>query len=152
MSNIKVSIHHPSGVKMHHTESIISFLAKRQNKASQFYLGHWLESILDEELEQLRILIKQFINGAQNIYIDDVVSIIINAMAAEKRNPKVNVSLHSLASQVESLYISASIESYRRRGWLELDSTLSIRPQKKVILRLTSLGILHAENINSMLH
>lgn len=137
---------------MRHSESLIAFLGNRKNKAAIFYLGHWLAAIEDDALEQLRSLSKQFMDGAIGKATDDVLSVGIHAMAAESRKPQLKLAPAALEQLVGTLYIAASLESYRRRGWLELEATLSIKPHKRLKLRITELGRQSGDALLQRLH
>lgn len=141
MSNaVEVTIKHPDGVPMRFSKSLIEFLANRQNKVQSFFLGYWLESIADADLKHLCFLVERFIEGGEDSYLDDVLSVAIHTVVAETGNPEVDVSIEQIHDFVGALYLAASFESFRRSGWVELDSTLSIMPNVKVSLRITEIG------------
>lgn len=135
-----VTIEHPEGAPMRFSKSLMEFLANRKNKAAAFYLGHWLASIQDDHLEQLRVLAKQFMDGVEELYLDDIISVCIHAMAAERRKPQVKLAPSEIQEWVGTLYVASSLDSYRRRGWVQLESTLSIKPHKQVKMSVTELG------------
>jgi len=147
-----VKINHPDGVSMRYSKSLIEYLANRENKSAAFYLGHWLALLEDSELEQLRVLANQFMDGVEETYLDDIVSVCIHAMSAETRKPQIKLTPSDIGDWVGSLYVNSSIDSYRRRGWVELGSTLSIKPHKRVTMTITELGFRSGETMLQRLH
>lgn len=150
--DIRVRIQHPNGVVMRFTVNILEFLANRHNQADSFYFGLWLESLVDDEVEQLQFLAKQFMDGAEDKYLDDVMSVALHAITAEIGKPTLEFSPEYISSLIGLIYVHTSIELYRRRGWVVIESSLSIDPNKEVDFTLTPLGELEGKNTQSMFH
>ena len=67
---VDVKITHPEGVNMRYSENISAFLMARDDKSRQFYLGHWLSSLDNEQLGQLSFLFHQYLEGVDERYLD----------------------------------------------------------------------------------
>lgn len=150
--NVQVTITHPDGVKMRYSESISAFLMSRKDKSRHFYLGHWLSSLGDDDLGQLIQLSQLYLDGVEERYLDDIFMVVITAVSAEKRNPKVELSPEILNDVVGALNLAACIESFTRRGWLVLENTLSINIHKKVKARITDSGMKQGGEFRKMFH
>lgn len=144
-----VRLKHPEGVAMRFGELLTAYLVNRVNKHQPFMLGQWLKVLDDDTLEQLTALAEMMVDGTaeeMDLPADDLVMTCIVAEAAEKRLPSVSVSPESLFERLSHLVICASMETYSRRGWVELEGELSIC-DSEVSIRLTDEGMRAGEQM-----
>jgi hypothetical protein len=142
-----VTITHPDGAPMHFSESLSEFLLNRFNKTAPFFIGHWIESLSDKELNRLPVLAEEFVNGSESSNLDDILGVIFTAVVAETRINSVDVVPDKVNEWCVALLIVATMETYRRRGYIEILAALSIDPNAKATVRLTELGLKEAGNL-----
>lgn len=150
MNNSSVKITHPNGVPMKYSENLIGFLTNRTNKSIPFYFGDWLMTIGNDDLGQLIFMARLWMEGAEEIYLDDIVSVAITALSAETNNQTHRVSPQDIENLVGTVFTDASLEAYRRKGWINILSTLSIDPLKEIKMEFTALGEEQAAHLKAM--
>ena len=113
----------------HFTESLNNYLHSNK-KPEQFFLGHWLITLTDEELAYL-------CDQNSDIYDKDretdALGVVVLALLAETK--KMEFSVEYLFAANSRLHETSSLESCRRLGWVELNSILSIQPDIQEIDR-----------------
>lgn len=147
-----VQLTHPMGASLAISESLSTFLQNRPKWGHPFFLGDWLGSIDDAALDDLRKLAHAHRNGDNSSRTDDLLSTALIAMAAEVQRPDHHVDEDVANQWIATLYVAAAIESYRRRGWLTLGGPLSIRPDIKVMVKITAEGWKHQHELGRGLH
>lgn len=161
MTSVKtVEIEHPNGVSMRFSECLTQFLMNRQNKHERFYLGHWLRSLDVDALDQMIALAEIALNGLAGqeekkkaeLQTDDLMMVCIVAEAAETQQRAVTVSPDALFERLAALLFEATIETFFRRGWLEIESVLSICDVSNSRVRITDEGMLAGEKMKMFLH
>lgn len=145
-----VRIEHPDGVSMRFSEHLTQFLINRQNKHERFYLGHWLRSLDADALDQMIALAEMALNGAtekDELRTDDLMMTCIVAEAAETLQRAVTVSPDVLLERLAALLFGATVETFSRRGWLELDNMASICDGANLRVRITDEGMRAGEKM-----
>lgn len=137
---------------MRFSESLIQYLVNRLNKAEPFLLGQWLESLTSDELESLKLLSKEFFNGSESSFVDDILSVILTAVVAETRNNSVEMDPERVTEWGFTLATAASLESFRRKGYLDIFAPLSIDPHATNHIRVTELGMAESDRLHLNLH
>ena len=143
MPTVSVKIHSPDGVPMRFSESLIAFITDPHRRSHPFVLGDWIESLDDETLSQLQVLSNQATVDAASLgdAVQDLLLMVITAVAAEKQVREVPVSPERLVDYFGALYLATSLERFRRAGWLILHSPLSMDADKEVSITLTERGL-----------
>ena len=140
---VSVKIHHPDGVPMRFSESLIAFITGPHPRAYPFVLGDWLQSLDDATLSQLQALSDRAMRDATSLgdAVQDLILVVVTAVAAEKQVREVPISPERLLDYFGALYLATSIERFRRAGWLILHAPLSIDADKQVSMTLTERGL-----------
>lgn len=150
MNNSSVKISHPDGAPMKYSENLIGYLSNRTNKSKQFYFGDWLMTLGNDELGQLGNMAKLWMEGADEIYLDDIISVAITALSAETRKQTHRFSPDDISNLIGTIFTNSAIESYSRKGWVKLGTSLSIDPHKEIELEITELGEAQAAHLKAM--
>jgi len=140
---LTVTIHHPDGVSMRFSESLMRFLADPGNQHRPFLLGDWIGSLDDETLSHLTTLSDQAAVDLDALgqQIQDLLLVVVTAVAAEKQALEVPLSPELLGDYFETLCLATRLERFRRAGWLILHSPLSIDGHQDAAITLTERGL-----------
>ena len=115
------------GLLLRFSSDLLSFLASRRGRQG-FHLGDWLQSLDDDRLGHLQQLAEAALHNPQSIGIavEDLVSVVLHALAAERQTLEISFKQDDLGRHVELLCMLATLERLRRRGLLSYDSVMSI--------------------------
>lgn len=149
---MSVRITHPTGASMAHSESLSAFLQERDSDCRPFHFGDWLESIDEGDLKHISELAMAFLEGDESPQTDDLLSVALIARAAELQCPNLHVTSELLDEWVKVVYVVATVESFRRCGWLLLNAPLSIFAEAKICVTVTPEGMLHKAGRNFFGH
>ena len=125
--SIKMSI---DGLHLRFSSSLLSFLADRTAR-HRFRMGEWLQSLDDDNLGHLQQLAETATQdrkptGHAVDAVEDMVSVVLHALAAERQTMAVAFSQDELGRHVELLCMLATLERLRRRGLLSYEGVMSI--------------------------
>jgi len=115
------------GTLLRFSTDLLNFLAKR-GRGRAFHLSDWLQSLDEERLAHLRQLADTALHDAKSIGIavEDLLSVVIHALAAERRVETVSFSEAQIGEYVSLLGLLATLERLRRKGLLTYESFMSI--------------------------
>jgi hypothetical protein len=140
-----VSITHPDGIKFPFTENLVRFLLERPHKHKPFFLGQWLESLGDAQLDRLASLAEQeLLNYASDAPVDtgggeDLMGVVVHALAVETRNRR--VSMEEYPAHLGALCLVAALEEARRAGWITLKGVFSLADPARGVAEITEKGM-----------
>ena len=83
---------------------------------------------------------------------DELLAVVLLARSAETGQLAYGGNPEVAALWINTLVLSATIEEFRRRGWIEVDRPLSIQPTVEVSIRLTPEGMKHGDEIMRRRH
>ena len=115
------------GVGLRFSSNLMSFLANRK-KGYSFHLGDWLQSLDEDTLGHLQQLAEMALHGAPAIgtALEDLVLVVIHALAAERGAEQIAFGEEQLGRHVELLCMLATLERLRRRGLLAYANVMSL--------------------------
>ena len=141
-----LQIIHPDGRPMALSENLTKFLRSRPNKAKPFFMAHWLETLTEDELSTIAAGAAPIAgtpsgrDAPEHPSTDDVVSVALSLMAAERRTLKLTATPDRIIEWCRMLMLASSMEKFRRCGWVTFASPMSINPNKKFLFAVTELG------------
>ena len=115
------------GLLLRFSSNLLSFLASREDRR-RFHLSDWLQSLDEDRLAHLQQLAETALHDPQaiGITLEDLVSVVLHALAAERQAVEVTFAQDELGRHVELLCMLATLERLRRRGLLSYASFMSI--------------------------
>lgn len=143
-----VQITHPDGVSMRFSESLACYLMGRQNKAEPFFIGMWLATLSDVEVEELRSLAERWAADDETRDVDDFAGVVVTAQAVERRRNSVDEK--QLVEMLQHFVAVAHVEAFRRNRWLELITPLSVLPERPLKVRVTDEGMRAGESMKGL--
>jgi len=141
---VTVSITHPDGIALSYTENLVRFLVNRPRKHLPFFLGHWLETLGDAQLERFVSLAEQeVLNFAADEPVEtgcgeDLMGVVIHAIAVETRSQEVSMEQYTL--RLGLLYSLAAMEEARRAGRITVEGVFSLAEPSRAVATLTDKG------------
>ena len=118
------------GTHMRFTSNLLNFLANRRIPR-KFHLSDWLQALDNEMLYHLRELARMALDDPESMgtTVDDIVSLVIHILAAERQTVEVNFRKDQLGHYISMLHHLAALERLRRNGLLAYKSFMSIEPE-----------------------
>ncbi len=118
------------GTHMRFTSNLLNFLANR-GRSSKFHLSDWLQALDNEMLFHLRELARMTLDDPESMgtTVDDIVSLVIHILAAERQTIEVNFRKDQLGHYIGMLHHLVALERLRRNGLLAYKSFMSIEPE-----------------------
>jgi hypothetical protein len=115
------------GLLLRFSSNLLNFLAGRDGWR-RFHIGDWLQSLDGDMLGHLQQLAEAALHDPQSIGIalEDMVSVVLHALAAERRVGEVSFRQDELGRHVELLCMLVTLERLRRKGLLSYESFMSI--------------------------
>jgi hypothetical protein len=109
------------------SSNLLNFLANRQ-AWHKFHLSDWLQSLDEDMLGHLQQLTEMALQDAQsmNTAVDDIVSLVLHALAAERQTTEITFNQDEIGKHVELLCLLSTLERLRRRGLLSYESVMSL--------------------------
>ena len=115
------------GMELRFSSNLMCFLANRK-AGGRFRLGDWLQALDGDMLGHLQQLAEMALHGSPAIgtALEDLVLVVMHALAAERQAGEVVFDKDELGRHVELLCMLANLERLRRRGLLSYASAISI--------------------------
>ena len=115
------------GLLLRFSSNLLSFLASREDRR-RFRLSDWLQSLDEDRLAHLQQLAETALHDPQaiGITLEDLVSVVLHALAAERQALEVTFAQDELGRHVELLCMLATLERLRRKGLLSYANFMSI--------------------------
>ena len=115
------------GVALRLSSNLMGFLANRKG-GGRFHLGDWLQALDGDMLGHLQQLAEIALHGSPAIgtAVEDLVLVVMHALAAERQAGEVVFDKDELGRHVELLCMLATMERLRRRGLLSYAGVISI--------------------------
>lgn len=150
----KVTVTGSQDRPMELTEHLINYLMNRSPAGTflPFQAGAWLERLDDDRLALMGRALEAIGHDQPHPYRDDVVSIVVHVVAAEKATPRIQATFEELHEWCGTLLVLTSFEKFRRMGMVELHAPLSLVNDGKLHFSLTERGLAMGEAINLPLH
>jgi hypothetical protein len=145
MAKPSVQITHPEGASMRFSESLARYLIGRQDKSKPFFIGAWLATLNDVDVEDLRALAERWAADDESHDVDDFVGVVVTAQAIERQRN--TVGERQLVEHLQCFVLVTHVESFRRNGWLQLEAPLSLLPECSLKVRVTDEGIRAGERM-----
>ena len=134
------------------SSNLLNFLAGREGRHG-FHLGDWLQSLDEAMLGHLQQLAEAALHDPQAIgsALEDMVSVVLHALAAERRAGEVVFRQDELGRHVELLCLLATLERLRRKGVLSYESFMSIELDAPNSIVLNPDALAHESDIRRQL-
>ena len=99
------------GLLLRFSSNLLSFLASREDRR-RFHLSDWLQSLDEDRLAHLQQLAETALHDPQAIgtALEDLVSVVLHALAAERQAVEVTFAQDELGRHVELLCMLATLE------------------------------------------
>ena len=137
---VTAKITHPNGVDMKFSESLTEFLISREDKSVQFLIGHWIESLPNDQLGRLMQFVDEYFHGGDAPYLDDIFSLIIIAVPVERNERTISVTPENVHEWCSALLLATGLEINRRHGYVEILNPMGIDTKTNTSIRITELG------------
>ena len=136
------------GLLLRFSSNLLSFLADREDWR-RFHLSDWLQSLDEDRLGHLQQLAETALHDPQAIgtALEDLVSVVLHALAAERQALEVTFAEDELGKHVEMLCMLATLERLRRQGLLSYESFMSIELGAPNTIVLSPEAFAHGEDI-----
>ena len=136
------------GLLLRFSSNLLSFLASREDRR-RFHLSDWLQSLDEDRLAHLQQLAETALHDPQaiGITLEDLVSVVLHALAAERQALEVTFAQDELGRHVELLCMLATLERLRRHGLLSYESCMSIELGAPNTIVLSQEAFAHGEDI-----
>lgn len=105
------------------------FLRCRLDRATPFFLGEWLQVEEEGTLSCVRAAIKAFDDREVSPATDDLLTLVVIAVAAETQRAEHALDHQIMSRWVDGMRVAEAIERYRREGWLVLTRPLSVQAE-----------------------
>ena len=136
------------GLLLRFSSNLLSFLASREDRR-RFHLSDWLQSLDEDRLAHLQQLAETALHDPQaiGITLEDLVSVVLHALAAERQAMEVTFAQDELGRHVELLCMLATLERLRRKGLLSYASFMSIELDAPNTIVLSPEALAHEADI-----
>ena len=136
------------GLLLRFSSNLLSFLASREDRR-RFRLSDWLQSLDEDRLAHLQQLAETALHDPQaiGITLEDLVSVVLHALAAERQAVEVTFAQDELGRHVELLCMLATLERLRRKGLLSYASFMSIELDAPNTIVLSPEALAHEGDI-----
>jgi hypothetical protein len=136
------------GLLLRFSSNLLSFLANRDGWR-RFHIGDWLQSLDGDMLGHLQQLAETALHDPQSIgsALEDMVSVVLHALAAERQAMEVSFRQDELGRHVELLCILTTLERLRRKGLLSYESVMSIELEAPNSIMLNPDALAHEGDI-----
>ena len=136
------------GLLLRFSSNLLSFLASREDRR-RFHFSDWLQSLDEDRLGHLQQLAETALHDPQaiGITVEDLVSVVLHALAAERQAVEVTFGKDELGRHVELLCMLATLERLRRKGLLSYANFMSIELDAPNTIVLSPEALAHEADI-----